>query len=107
MLSLHPVGHCPVCQKMRKKPRNQLGDFAPLDTCTCRKKQGAFGAYVEQLHAQVDLGKDDTREVLMVLCALLGKAQGSLLVGDRKAVREALAQLSAIVWRLGESLEVA
>jgi hypothetical protein len=90
---------------MRKKPRNQLGDFAPIDTCVCRKGQGTFGAYVDRLYAHVDLGKDDTREVLMVLCTLLGRAQGAVLVGDRKALREALAQLSAIVWRLGESLE--
>lgn len=107
MLSFEPVGHCPVCQKTRKAPRNQLGAFAPMDLCTCRKKQSAFGAYVSKLYAEVDLGKDDTREVLMVLCALLGRAQSSILTGDRKGLRESLAQLSAIVWRLGEALEAA
>lgn len=107
MLSLEPVGYCPVCQKPRKVPRNQLGEFAPIDSCTCRKKQGSFGAYVDDLYAGVDLGKDDVREVLMVLCALLGRAQAAILTGDRKGLREALAQLSAIVWRLGEELEAA
>lgn len=107
MLSSERVGHCPVCRRDRVRHANGLGVFDPVDECNCRKTQGTFGRYVDALHDNVDLTRDDAREVLMVLCGLLGKAQSSVLSGDRAGLREALGQLTAIGWRLGEALEEA
>ena len=107
MLNLIQSGACKKCES----PIVYVSYAAPgtrptpIKTCSCKsRKRGAFEREVRAQLAAADVARDDATEVMLVLGAILGRAQAAILNGDRAKLREHLVELTALGWKLGDDL---
>lgn len=107
MLRLIPFGRCPSCKKSTYLPTYSAPGSKPepIKVCDCKpatnKKRKEFEKELRTCYANATVSGDDVSEVLLLMGMVLGRAQGALLSGNRKTLRENLIQLAALSWKLG------
>jgi hypothetical protein len=107
VLRLIQFGRCSVCKTPTYLPTYAAPGPAPkpIKVCACKptssKRRKEFEKELRVCHANATITGDDASEVLLLMGMVLGRAQGAVLSGDRKLLREKLLQLAALSWKLG------
>ena len=96
---LNATKHCAVCNI-------NIKHFDPFKACTCTEegKRKAFETELRETYASAEVGDADASEILLLLGTVLGRAQASVLNGDRVSLRRNLVELTALSWKLGDDL---
>lgn len=107
MLRLIQFGRCSTCKTPTYLPTYAAPGHTPepIKVCACKpatsKRRKEFEKELRACHANATVTGDDASEVLLLMGTVLGRAQGAILSGDRKILRENLIQLAALSWKLG------